>query len=117
MGASGGRCKTILGHPLEEAGPSRPVEFLGLSGLPAVGSELREIGDKQRAREVAQMRQSRERATRLAEQSRRRQALTVKMMGQEEDDSKIQNFIVKADVAGSVEALFERAGKLAGSRK
>ena len=107
-GAEWGRVRAMqddLGHPLEEAGPSRPVEFLGLSGLPAVGSELREIGDKQRAREVAQMRQSRERATRLAEQSRRRQALTVKMMGQEEDDSKIQNFIVKADVAGSVEAL------------
>ncbi len=95
----------VLGKQVDSAGPSIPVEILGLSSTPQAGDDLMVVPDEKRAREVAAFRQIKFREAQLA-----KQAVPAKLedlmqrMGEEKTES-VLNLILKADVQGSVEAL------------
>ncbi len=88
---------------LDAAGPSTPVQVLGLSGTPAAGDELVALPNERKAREVAEMRREQQRKSRLAEQKAAKLDQLFSRMG--EGEVAQVNLIVKADVQGSVEAL------------
>jgi len=91
------------GRAVKEAGPSIPVQVLGLSGAPNAGDGVLAVADERRARELAMLRQERERDTKLAAQKvAKLEDLFTQM---KEGEAKSVNLIIKADVQGSVEAL------------
>ena len=94
-----------LGEEVESAGPSTPVEVLGLSGPPAAGDEAVVVADERKAREIASYRQGKYREVRLAKQQATKLENVFEQMGEGETAS--MNVVVKADVQGSVEALRE----------
>lgn len=113
-GTEFGRVRAMLnevGQPVETAGPSIPVEVLGLSGTPAAGDDAIVVADERKAREVALFRQTRSRDVKLAKQQAVKLENMFDRMGQE-GSSKTLNVIVKADVQGSVEALTDSLTKL-----
>jgi len=85
------------------AGPSMPVEVLGLSGPPDAGDEAVVVADERKAREIASFRHGKHREIRLA----RRQASKLENVFEQMKEGEVNtlNIIVKADVQGSVEAL------------
>ena len=85
------------------AGPSIPVEVLGLSGPPNAGDEAIVVADERKAREIASFRQGKHREIRLARQRAAKLDNVFEQM--QEGESHTLNVIVKADVQGSVEAL------------
>ena len=85
------------------AGPSMPVEVLGLSGPPDAGDEAVVVADERKAREIASLRQGRQREARLARQRAAKLENVFEQM--QEGEIHTLNIIVKADVQGSVEAL------------
>ena len=91
------------GRTVEEAGPSTPVEVLGLSGPPNAGDEAIVVADERKAREIALFRQGKFREVRLA----RQQAAKLENVFEQMSEGEVTalNIIVKADVQGSVEAL------------
>ncbi len=92
------------GKPLKEAGPSCPVEVLGLSGAPNAGDEFIVVADERKAREIAMQREEKLRTSKLAEQ----QALKLDNIFarmESSSESVDLNIIIKADVQGSLEAL------------
>jgi translation initiation factor IF-2 len=92
-----------LGHPVDEAGPSIPVEVLGLSGTPNAGEQVMVVPDERKAREVALFRQGKFRDVKLA---RQQQAKLENMFTQmEEGQVNTLNILLKADVQGSAEAI------------
>ena len=95
---------------LREAGPSLPVEILGLSGVPRAGDDVVVVANEKKAREVALFRQGKYRDVQL---SRRKkislEGLFDRVGGRE---NPILNLVLKADVQGSVEALNEALVKL-----
>ena len=108
-----GRVRAMLdenGKPISEAGPSIPVEILGLSDVPAAGEEAIVLADEKKAREIALFRQGKFRDVKLAKQ----QAAKLENMFQqmEEGAVKMLPLIVKADVQGSQEALVQTLSKL-----
>jgi translation initiation factor IF-2 len=113
-GAEFGRVRAMFdetGASVQEAGPSMPVQVLGLSGTPNAGDEVVAVADERRAREVAELRAGRERASRLDEG---RVATLDQLFSQLKDgETKTVNLIVKADVQGSMEALRDSLLKLA----
>lgn len=92
-----------LGKEVQEAGPSMPVEILGLSGVPAAGDEMTVVGDEKKAREVALYRQGKFRDVKLARQQKSK--LENMFTDMEEGDIAELNLVLKADVQGSVEAI------------
>ena len=98
------------GQAVKSAGPSIPVEVLGLSGTPEAGDDVRVVTDERRAREVASLRHEKQRDSRLAAQK----AAKLDEMFTQMKEGEIQtlNIIVKADVQGSVEALRESLTKI-----
>jgi translation initiation factor IF-2 len=113
-GASFGRVRAMLdenGKPINEAGPSIPVEVQGLTEVPNAGDELMVLADEKKARELALYRQGKFRDTKLAKQSAAKLADMFENMG--EGEKKTLNIIVKADVQGSQEAIAHAMGKLA----
>ncbi|EGG29281.1 Translation initiation factor 2 [Aequoribacter fuscus] len=101
-----GRVRAMLdenGAPIEEAGPSIPVEILGLDGTPDAGDQFAVVENEKRARELADFRQDKNRETRL----QRQQAAKLDNMFESmtAGEKKILNVIVKADVRGSLEAI------------
>ena len=90
---------------VKSAGPSIPVEVLGLSSVPNAGDDLMAVSDEKKARELAQTRQARARDTRLAEQKAAK--LDEFFAQMTEGEVNTVNLIIKADVQGSVEALRE----------
>ncbi len=108
-----GRIRAMIdenGKVIKEAGPSIPVEVLGLSGTPAAGAEVLVVKDERKAREVALFRQGKYRDIKLA----RQQAAKLENMfsKMESGDVKTINIVLKADVKGSVEAISESLKKL-----
>ncbi|NNG13763.1 MAG: translation initiation factor IF-2, partial [Gammaproteobacteria bacterium] len=105
-GSEYGRVRAMLdenGKPIEEAGPSIPVEILGLSGTPDAGDDVLVVENERKAREVAAFRHSKERDTKLArQQAAKLENMFSHMEGGEVTDL---NIVLKADVRGSVEAL------------
>jgi translation initiation factor IF-2 len=92
------------GKPLKDAGPSCPVEVLGLSGAPKAGDEFIVVADERKAREIATQREEKLRTAKLAEQ----QALKLENVFARMESSAGAldlNIIIKADVQGSLEAL------------
>ena len=105
-GVNYGRGRAMLdenGQPIKEAGPSIPVEILGLDGTPDAGDELNVVADEKKAREVALFRQGKFREIKLARQQSAKLENMFENMGQ--DEKKTLNIVIKADVRGSLEAL------------
>jgi len=99
-----------VGHQVEIAGPSIPVEVLGLSGVPNAGDELITLADEKSAKQVSLHRIQKQRAKELAKTSRMSLEKLFERMKQGEVKS--LNLIVKADVQGSIEALSDSLKKL-----
>jgi translation initiation factor IF-2 len=99
-----------LGRTVESAGPSMPVEIVGLSGVPMAGDELVALADEKDARQVSQHRIQKQRSKELAKTNRLSlEGLFEKMQKGEVKDL---NLIIKADVDGSIEALRDSLVKL-----
>ncbi len=92
-----------VGKPITQAGPSIPVQILGLSGTPNAGDDFMVVTDERKAREIALYRQGKFRDVRLAKQASTKLEDVFNRM--EEGNLQQVNLIVKADVQGSVEAL------------
>ncbi len=101
-----GRVRAMLdenGQPVDEAGPSIPVEVLGLDGTPDAGDPVVAVENEKKAREVADFRQEKMRSSKLA----RQQAAKLDNMFETMTAGSVEtlNLIIKADVRGSFEAL------------
>ena len=109
-----GRVRAMLdenGKALSEAGPSIPVEILGLSDVPQAGEEVLSLNDEKKAREIALFRQGKFRDVKLA----RQQAANLENMFEHMNEGEVKTLalVVKADVQGSQEALVQSLLKLA----
>ncbi len=112
-GTEYGRVRAMFdenGRKVKEAGPSIPVQVLGLSGAPHAGDDLVVVADEKKAREVAEVRRERQREGRLAEQKAAK--LEQMFTRMTEGEVAYVNLIIKADVQGSVEALKESLQKI-----
>ncbi|WP_058834905.1 translation initiation factor IF-2 [Luteimonas abyssi] len=106
-GVQYGRVRALFdenGKPADKAGPSIPVQVLGLSGVPDAGDDFVVVDDERLAKEVAQQRESKRRETRLVQAAGNRMEDIMAQMGQAEQQLSL-NLVIKADVQGSVEAL------------
>ncbi|MWN31673.1 translation initiation factor IF-2 [Gilliamella sp. Pra-s65] len=99
-----------LGKEVTEAGPSIPVEILGLSGVPSAGDEATVVRDEKKAREVALYRQGKFRDVKLARQQKAK--LENMFSNMTEGDVSELNIVLKADVQGSTEAISDSLLKL-----
>ncbi|MCI0400516.1 MAG: translation initiation factor IF-2 [Gammaproteobacteria bacterium] len=99
-----------MGKPISKAGPSMPVEVLGLSGTPNAGDETIVVPDERKAREIAMFRQGRYREGKLAQQQSGRLEDVFSQM--EQGEAGAVNLLIKADVQGTAEALVDSLTKL-----
>lgn len=112
-GTAFGRVRAMLdenGRPVKEAGPSIPVEILGLSDVPQAGEEAIVVLDERKAREIALFRQGKYRDVKLAKQQAAKLENIFEQMA--EGEVKTLALIIKADVQGSQEALIHALSKL-----
>ena len=98
------------GQRIKSAGPSIPVEILGLPDTPAAGSEFLVVTDEKKAREVADFRSNREREKQLDRQNKMRLESMFEQM--EQGDVSFLNIVLKTDVRGSLEALLAALNEL-----
>jgi translation initiation factor IF-2 len=108
-----GRVRAMLdeaGKKASEAGPSIPVEILGLNGTPDAGDEFVVVADERKARELAEFRTDRSRKDRLQRQQAAKLENLFENMGAEE--VKNLNIVLKTDVRGSLEALTAALGEI-----
>ena len=111
-GTEWGRVRAMVdgtGNPVEQAGPSVPVQILGLSGVPSAGDDMVVVGDERKAREVATFRATKLRESKLAKQATKLHDAFANI-GQGE--AKLLNILVKSDVQGSAEALTDALNAL-----
>jgi translation initiation factor IF-2 len=111
-----GKVKQIVndnGKPIKDAGPSTPVEVLGLSGVPNSGDEVLVVESERKAREVADFRKTRDREAELQKQQASKMENFLQQM--EEGDVSTVNVLVKSDVRGSAQALVESLEELSTS--
>ena len=107
-GSEYGRVRAMFdenGKQVSEAGPSIPVQVLGLSAVPNAGDEVIVVADERKARELAQLRQEKSRDQRLAVQQQAR--LEDVFSSVRDGQVPAVNIVLKADVQGSAEALRE----------
>ena len=112
-GSQFGRIRAMTGDngmPTESAGPSIPVEVLGLSGVPSAGDEAIVVPSERKAREIASFRHGKHRDVRLAKQHATRLENLFTKMGAEKQS--VLNIVLKADVQGSLEAIIDALNKL-----
>ena len=112
-GRESGRVRVLLddvGKPVNQAGPSTPVEIQGLGGVPVAGDEIVSVSDERKAREIALHRQGKFKEVKLAQQQKAKLESMFNKM--EEGEAHTLNLVVKADVQGSVEALSDALEKL-----
>ncbi len=112
-GSSYGRVRAMLdeaGRDIKEAGPSIPVEILGLSDVPNSGDEVIVLNDERKAREIALFRQGKFRDVKLAKQ----QAAKLENMFEQMAEGEVKSLplVIKSDVQGSYEALATSLQKL-----
>lgn len=110
-----GRVRAMLddrGREVQEAGPSTPVEILGLSDSPGAGEVFLVVPDEQIARGIAEKRFDRRRTLALAPVTHRHMTLETLHEHMREGESKYLNVILKADVQGSIEAVAQALEKL-----
>ena len=108
-GVQYGRVRALFdenGKQAESAGPSIPVQVLGLSGVPDAGDDFVVVADERLAREVAQQRDAKRREGRLVKQPGSKMEDVIAQMGLANGQQTL-NIVVKADVQGSAEALRE----------
>jgi translation initiation factor IF-2 len=102
------------GAQMEEAGPSTPVEILGMEGLPQAGDQFVVVADREKARGISDYREQKAREAALAKSSR------VSLEGLAEQlktaGTKELNIILKGDVGGSVEVLTDLLSKLSNDK-
>ena len=111
-GNSSGRIRAMLneaGKSVKEAGPSIPVEVIGLSEVPKAGDEFIVLNDEKKAREIALFRQGKFRDVKLAKQASKLENVFDQMT---EAEVRFLPLIIKADVQGSAEALAGSLEKL-----
>jgi translation initiation factor IF-2 len=117
VGFEYGRVRALFdenGKTIDSAGPSIPVEILGLSGTPNAGDEFVVVSDEKRAREVAMFRQGKFREIKLARQNAAKLENILQRMGEEKTTERVLNIVLKADVQGSAEALTQALSDLSG---
>ncbi|HEV3276004.1 MAG TPA: translation initiation factor IF-2 [Terriglobia bacterium] len=117
VGAIYGKVRAMLddhGHPVADAGPSTPVEILGLEDVPQVGDRLYVIEDTIKARQISLHRLDKQREAALAKSAR----LTLEQLHEQLAAGEVKELplIIKGDVQGSVEALVETLNKLSNER-
>jgi translation initiation factor IF-2 len=108
-GTQYGRVRALFdetGKQVQDAGPSIPVQVLGLSGVPDAGDDFVVVEDERLAKDVAQQRDAKRRETRLVSQAGNRMEDIMAQMGAAEAQLSLP-LIIKADVQGSVQALRE----------
>jgi translation initiation factor IF-2 len=108
-----GRIRALFdetGQPIKSAGPSMPAVVLGLSGTPVAGDDVLVVANERRAREVAQLRQGKERDVKLAQQQAAKLDDVFTQMG--EGGVTTVQLLIKADVQGSAEALKDALGRI-----
>src|SRR5918999_5526321 len=99
------------GQRLQEATPGMPVEILGFDGVPLAGEHFRVVENEREARRLANERGIRLKQQALARQATRRVSLE-DVLARAERGEKELNLVVKADVAGSLEALADQVARL-----
>jgi len=105
-GGEWGRARALVdasGNSVEEAGPSVPVEVLGLNGTPLAGDEVASVDSEGRAREITEFRQREVKKAKVSAGSR--STLDQMFEKVKEDEAGVLQALVKADVHGSVEAI------------
>jgi translation initiation factor IF-2 len=108
-GTQYGRVRALFdetGKQVQDAGPSIPVQVLGLSGVPDAGDDFVVVEDERLAKDVAQQRDAKRRESRLVSQAGNRMEDIMAQMGAAEAQLSLP-LIIKADVQGSVQALRE----------
>jgi translation initiation factor IF-2 len=108
-----GKIRALLndrGAQVTSAGPSMPVEIIGLSGVPNAGDELLALADEKNAKQVSAHRIQKQRSKELAKTSR----LSLEKLYEQIQTNEVKdlNLIIKADVHGSIEALGDALTKL-----
>lgn len=114
-GESVGRVRTMSDEnrkPVTEAGPSIPVEIVGLDSAPDAGDEFLVVADERKAREVAGMRQQKAKEERIARQQAANMENMFATFGGDGAEKKVLPVVVKADVRGSLEAILASFGDL-----
>ncbi len=104
-GACFGRVRAMQdedGQQIQSAGPSTPVEILGLNGCPEAGDDVLVVEDERKAREVADFRNTRDRSEKMAQQAGAKMDPFAMLAAGEK---RVLNIVLKADVRGSLEAL------------
>ncbi len=112
-GLHSGKIRTMIGdvgQTVTEAGPSTPVEIVGLSGVPEAGDEFIALSSEKDAKQISEHRMQKERAKELAKKSRANLEKLFANMGA--DEVRELKLIIKADVHGSLEALNDSVMKL-----
>src|SRR5690606_19317926 len=102
-----GRVRALFdeaGRQVAEAGPSIPVQVLGLSGVPEAGDDFVVVEDERLAKDVAQVRETKRRESRLVATAGSRMEDIMAQLGKGEGQQ-VLNLLIKADVQGSVQAL------------
>src|SRR6266852_3163030 len=114
-GAEWGRVRALIsgtGSPIEEAGPSVPVEVLGFAGTPEAGDRLAVVENEARAREVTDYR-AREKREKMAARTTGMRGSLEQMMSQLKTTGRKEfPLVIKGDVQGSVEAIIDALEKL-----
>uniref|UniRef100_UPI000A3B8518 translation initiation factor IF-2 n=1 Tax=Nitrospira cf. moscoviensis SBR1015 TaxID=96242 RepID=UPI000A3B8518 len=114
VGAFSGKVRALVTHTgakVQEAGPSMPVEVIGLPGVPAAGDSFVAVSDERVAREIAESRMSKQRTAELAAGASR-VTLDDLYARIKEGDVKELSLVIKSDVQGSAEALSDAVEKL-----
>lgn len=104
VGTAYGRVRQMLDHlgrPVKEAGPSKPVQVIGLSEVPEVGTRIEVVEDERTARRLAEERREQLREKQL----QRSQPSLESLLQRSEEGKKVLHLILKADVVGSLEAI------------
>jgi translation initiation factor IF-2 len=112
-GSEWGRVRLLMndrGETVDSAGPSMPVEVLGLSGVPEAGDEFAVVADEARAREVTEYRARKRREGR--HRNLARQTLDQLLKTQKDGEKRYLPLVIKTDVQGSSEAIQGALGKL-----
>jgi len=110
-----GRVRALVndkGDHVKEAGPSMPVEVLGLSGTPAAGDKFAVVENESRAREISEYRQRLAREKQVARQTGSRGSLEQMMNQLQNSGLKEFPLLIKGDVQGSIEAIAGALEKL-----
>ena len=100
-----------LGNKIKSAGPSTPVEILGLSGVPSAGDEMIVVQDDKKAKEVAELRSQKQKEAKIAQDQSLKLSNMFNHLGKEGEQQSLK-VIIKGDVQGSVEAIKESLLKL-----